>query len=148
MAFLGEAAIAFLLLIIVLTVSNTPKLARWTGLFAGACVATFITFEAPLSGMSMNPARTFGSAFLPHLWSSLWIYFSAPLLGMLLAAEVYPLLKGRVICAKYHHQNNYRCIFCEYHVAQEARRSGYRQPDSHENLPSAATEIGVADSGR
>src|SRR5437667_5740188 len=45
-AFLGEAAISFILMCIVLAVSNTQKLARFTGLFAGSCVAVFITFEA------------------------------------------------------------------------------------------------------
>jgi Glycerol uptake facilitator and related permeases (Major Intrinsic Protein Family) len=55
-AFLGEVTIAFILMSVVLGVSNTQKLARFTGLFAGACVAAFITFEAPISGMSMNPA--------------------------------------------------------------------------------------------
>lgn len=111
-AFVGEAAISFLLFFIELIVSNQPKIARFTGLCAGCCVALFIIFESPISGMSMNPARTFASAFLPHLYTSLWIYFSAPLLAMFLAAEMYPLLCGRVACAKYRYQNNYRCIFC------------------------------------
>jgi aquaporin Z len=71
-----------------------------------------------MSGMSMNPARTLGSAIFPHLWNSLWIYFTAPAVGMLLAAEVFSLFKDQVFCAKYHHQNSYRCIFCEY----QARR--------------------------
>ncbi len=115
-AFVGEATISFLLFLTVLVVSNLPKVARLTGLFAGCCVALFIAFESPISGMSMNPARTFGGAALPHLWNSLWIYFTAPLLAMLAAAEIYPLLRGRVACGKYHHQNKYRCIFCEYHA--------------------------------
>jgi len=119
-AFAGEAAISFLLFLIVLTASNQPKVARFTGLFAGSCVVVFIIFESPISGMSMNPARTFGSAFLPHLWTSLWIYFTAPLFAMLLAAEIFPLFHGRVFCAKYHHQNNYRCIFCEYQARRTA----------------------------
>ena len=78
--------IAFVLMSVVLRVSNTPHLARYTGLFAGALVATYITLEAPFSGMSMNPARTFGSAFVGHLWTGLWIYFTAPVLAMQLAA--------------------------------------------------------------
>jgi aquaporin Z len=117
-AFLGEAAISFILMAIVLLVSNSQKLARYTGLLAGACVAAFITFEAPVSGMSMNPARTFGSAVLPQLWHSLWIYFLAPPLGMLAAAAVYSRLKHKVGCAKLHHQNKRRCIFCEYQAAR------------------------------
>jgi len=119
-AFAGEVVISFVLFLIVLIVSNQPKIARFTGFFAGACVALFIIFESPISGMSMNPARTFGSAALPHLWTSLWVYFTAPVLAMLLAAELFPLLHGRVFCAKYHHQNNYRCIFCEYQARRTA----------------------------
>jgi len=49
-------------------------------------VATYIILESPLSGMSMNPARSFGSAVAARLWTGLWIYFTAPPLGMLLAA--------------------------------------------------------------
>jgi aquaporin Z len=120
-AFLGEVAISFVLMWVVLIVSNTRMFARCTGLLAGACVALFITFEAPISGMSMNPARTFGSAVLPQLWDSLWIYFFAPPLGMLVAAALYLRLKHVVACAKLHHQNQFRCIFCEYHTSQEAK---------------------------
>jgi aquaporin Z len=118
-AFLGEVVIALILMSVVLIVSNTQKLARYTGLFAGACVAAFITFEAPISGMSMNPARTFGSAVLPQFWDSLWIYFLAPPLGMLAAAAAYVRLKHAVGCAKLHHQNKLRCIFCEYQAAKQ-----------------------------
>jgi aquaporin Z len=96
---------------VVLRVSNTPHLARYTGLFAGALVATYITLESPLSGMSMNPARTFGSAFVGHLWMGLWIYFTAPVLAMQLAAVLYIRGKRTVYCAKYHHYNRHRCIF-------------------------------------
>src|SRR5690348_7807518 len=102
-AFLAEFVIAFILMSVVLRVSNTPHLARFTGLFAGALVAIYITFEAPLSGMSMNPARTFGSAFAGHLWTRLWIYFIAPVVAMQLAAALYLHGRGTVYCAKLHH---------------------------------------------
>ena len=110
-AFIAEFVIAFVLMSVVLRVSNTPHLARYTGLFAGALVATYITFESPFSGMSMNPARTFGSAFVGHLWMGLWIYFTAPVLAMQLAATLYLRGKSTVYCAKYHHHNTQRCIF-------------------------------------
>jgi len=100
----------------VLAASNTPRLAPLTGVFAGALVATFITVEAPISGMSMNPARSFASALPADLWTAFWVYLTAPLLGMLLAAELRLRLSGRpVICAKLHHDNPARCIFrCGY----------------------------------
>jgi aquaporin Z len=114
-ALLAELVIAFILMSVVLGVSNTPRLARFTGLFAGALVATFITFEAPFSGMSMNPARTFGSALAGQLWTALWIYFTAPVIAMQLAAWVYLKRQGKVHCAKFHHHNAYRCIFnCQF----------------------------------
>jgi aquaporin Z len=113
-AFAAEVLISFVLMTVVLNVSNNVKLSSHTGLFVGVLVATYITFEAPLSGMSMNPARTFGSAFSAHLWTALWLYFTAPPLGMLAAAELYLRRNGRttVKCCKYHHNNSKRCIFC------------------------------------
>ena len=117
LAFTAEAAISFGLMLTVLFVSNVHRLNRYTAWFAGALVAIFITVEAPLSGMSMNPARSFGSALPAHAWNALWIYFTAPPLGMLLAAEVYLRSKGHgaVLCCKLHHENDKRCIFrCRY----------------------------------
>ncbi len=119
-AFVAELGISFILMSVVLRASNSAWLARYTPLLAGALVATYITLEAPISGMSMNPARTFGSALVARLWTSVWIYFTAPPLGMLLAAEVYRRQKGAhaVICAKLHHHNDRRCIFrCGYQAA-------------------------------
>ena len=112
-AFLAEIFISFVLMSVVLTVSNTKRLGRWTGMVAGALVAIYITLESPISGMSMNPARTFSSAVGAEIWMSLWIYFVAPPVGMLLAAEVYQWLNAGVAisCAKLHHDNNQRCIF-------------------------------------
>ena len=123
-AFLAEVAITFVLMLTVLFVSNARRLARYTGLFVGGLVFLYITFEAPLSGMSMNPARSFASAFLSDNWTGWWVYFTAPLLGMSLAAALYVRLRGPagVRCAKLHHDNPYRCIFCEF-------QAGKRQQD-------------------
>ncbi|HEV8396364.1 MAG TPA: aquaporin [Vicinamibacterales bacterium] len=111
-AFFGELAISFLLMLTVLTASNRARLARFTGLFAAALVASFIAVEAPLSGMSMNPARTFGPSLVGGLTHGLWLYFVAPPLGMLAAAELYTRIKGRVAvhCARLQHTGP--CIFC------------------------------------
>jgi len=116
-AFTAELLISFCMMLMVLLVSNRPAINRYTGLFAGTLVATCIAIEAPLSGMSMNPARSFGSAFAADTWTGLWIYFTAPPIGMLLAAETYVRAKGlrAVLCCKLHHDNDSRCIFrCGY----------------------------------
>ncbi len=123
-AFVAELAISFLLMTVILIVSNTKRIARYTGIFAGILVATYITIEAPLSGMSMNPARTFGSAIPANHLMYLWVYFTAPVLGMLLAAEAYIRIMGlsSISCAKLHHQNNKRCIHCGYPGAIKSAR--------------------------
>jgi aquaporin Z len=112
-AFLGELTISFVLMITILFATNSKELARYTPYFVGALYAIFITSEAPLSGMSMNPARTFGSAFPASYWHALWMYFIAPTFGMLIAAEVFLRARGGVgpYCAKLHHANDKRCIF-------------------------------------
>lgn len=126
-AFVAEALISFGLMTTVLWTSNRKSLTRWTGVFAGVLVATYITFEAPYSGMSMNPARTFASALPPRLWMALWVYFTAPILGMLAAAELYRRLAGlrRVYCAKLNHHTDRRCIFrCNYPALVAGEESG------------------------
>ncbi len=124
-AFIAEVVISFGLMWMVLSTTNSPRLAPLTGLFAGALVAVYISVEAPLSGMSMNPARTFGSAFAAHTWTALWLYFIAPPLGMLLAAETYLRLRGphEIFCAKLCHEYGKRCIFCEYRERRTVRTS-------------------------
>jgi len=112
-AFAGELAISFGMMSMVLLVSNTPRIARFTGVVAACLVAAYITVEAPLSGMSMNPARSLAPAVAAGVAKPLWIYFTAPPLGMLLAAEVYVRSFGRaaVRCAKLHHPATGHCHF-------------------------------------
>lgn len=116
-AFGAELAISFGLMTVVLIVSNSSRFKQLTGMCAGLLVATYITLEAPISGMSMNPARSFASAAVAQDWTSIWVYFTAPVLGMLLAAEVYVRHQGSgaVRCAKLHHSDHGTCIFrCAY----------------------------------
>ena len=122
-ALLAEATIAFGLMTIILFVTNTPKLVRLTGVFAGCLIALYITVEAPLSGMSMNPARTVASALPGTLFDALWIYFVGPIAGMLLAVDACRLIRRtpEVICAKLNHHTHRRCIFhCGYAKAGPA----------------------------
>ncbi len=113
-ALLAEFIIAAGMMLAVLYFSNHHRLAGYTGVFAGVLVAAYITIEAPFSGMSMNPARTLGSALPSMIWDGLWVYLTAPPLGMLFAAELYLWRHGRqaVKCCKLHHNNDKRCIFC------------------------------------
>jgi len=118
-AFVAELAISFFLMITVLFATNHKRLAPYTAYFVGVLIATYYTFEAPLSGMSTNPARTFGSALHANYWHALWIYFIAPSMGMLAAGEVFLRVRrgAAPYCAKLHHANNERCIF--HHAQHE-----------------------------
>ena len=112
MAFVAELGISFALVLMVLTLGRSARLGKYTGFFVGAVLFLYITFEAPLSGMSMNPARTLASALPLGNWRGLWIYFTAPLVGMLLASEAHVRLvrSKRAGCAKVVH--SFPCIFC------------------------------------
>jgi aquaporin Z len=73
----------------------------------------YIFFFAPVSGFSINPARTVGSAVFAGVWTAVWVYFAAPLLGMMGAAEIYVRSYGieRVLCAKLHPSPSVLCPF-------------------------------------
>jgi len=115
LAFALEWLISGVLMTAVLLLSSRERLARYTGLVAGALVAAFIALEAPYSGMSMNPARSFASAAVAGQWTNLWIYFVAPPLGMLTAALVCAKRgAARAGCAKLVHADDARCIHCGY----------------------------------
>lgn len=107
---------SLVLMATVLVAVNTPRLAHYTGVFAGTLVALFVLVEAPYSGMSINPARTVASAVPARDWTALWVYFVGPLLGMLLAAEAYRRLRGHYVHSAKLHDDHRRCLFhCDRH---------------------------------
>jgi aquaporin Z len=122
-AFVAELSITFAMMLLVLESSNRAALKRFTGLFCGAFLAFLVVFESPISGTSLNPARSTGSAVVAGDWYHLGLYFIAPLLGAQLAVLAYR--RGdqarAVACAKLHHARTghpraERCIMkgCAY----------------------------------
>jgi aquaporin Z len=108
-AFASELLISAAMMFMVLCLARS-RWARHTPIFVGALIFIYITFEAPLSGMSMNPARTLASAWPGGSWRGLWVYFTAPLAGMMLAAELFLATSADQGCAKLFHR--LPCIFC------------------------------------
>lgn len=86
-----EALLSFLIILTVLFSSNFPKTAPWTGWMVAFWLTVFITFEAPFSGMSINPARTVASALPGHVYTGLWLYFTGPIAAMMLGGWLYRL---------------------------------------------------------
>lgn len=114
-AFWTETLIAFLMILMVLFTTNHAKLSRYTGYMAGFFVMIYVIITAPISGFSMNPARTLASAIPANTYTALWIYLTAPFVGMFSGAFLYRLLGAKVVCAKYFHSRSFSCIFnCDY----------------------------------
>ena len=113
-AFAAELFMAALLMGVVLFTSNRPRIAGYTSYCVGILIAFYIVLFAPVSGFSINPARIVGSAVYAHLWTAGWVYFTAPLFGMLGAAEAYLRSYGsdRILCAKLNPDPNYPCPYC------------------------------------
>ncbi|CAN5581631.1 aquaporin [soil metagenome] len=111
-AWTGEFIISFALIVIVTSANKRPKLARFGGCFAAILLVIYITFEAPLSGMSLNPARTFGSAIFAKDWTGWWIYLTAPTLGMLCGIELLRLTSRspKTLCGKLVHSHSSKCF--------------------------------------
>lgn len=112
-AFCAEFGMAALLMLVVLFFSNRPSLAQYTSYLVGILIVFYVFVFAPVSGFSINPARTTGSAVFANLWTAIWLYFIAPPLGMMTAAEIYLRRYGieNVLCAKLHPDPNYPCPF-------------------------------------
>ncbi len=113
-AFAGEFIDGFIMMAMILYVSNKPSISRYTGLFAGILITCYVTFEAPFSGFGMNPARTVASAWPSGIWTGIWIYFTAAPIAMLLATQAYLFARehSSIQCCKLHHHPNSCCIFC------------------------------------
>jgi aquaporin Z len=117
-AFGAELFMAVLLMGVVLWTTNHAQFARYTSYAVGVLIVNYIFFFAPVSGFSINPARTVGSAVFAGIWTAEWIYFVAPVVGMMAAAEVYVRWYGieRVLCAKLHPSPSVLCPFdCGVH---------------------------------
>jgi aquaporin Z len=112
-AALAEFSLAFILMLTILSISNNQRFSQFTGLIAGLLVTIYITLEAPISGMSINPARTFASALPANIWTDFWLYYFGPSLGMLFAAEIYIryFKTSKTICGKLCPNQEKKCLF-------------------------------------
>lgn len=98
-SFIFEIFLSFILMFIVLNVSTGHK---EIGMMAGVAVGGTIVFEAlvggPVSGASMNPARSLGPAVISGNLSPIWIYLTAPVIGTILAHPICQWVQGKNCC--------------------------------------------------
>lgn len=85
----AELLISGALLLAMLGALHSARFRPWTGAIVGLLLALFVVVEAPLSGMSLNPARTLGSAVAAGSYPGLWVYFLGPLAAAWVAAGAF-----------------------------------------------------------
>lgn len=100
-SFLLESVLACLLMFVILSVSTGAK---EKGVMAGVAIGAVIAFEAlfagPISGASMNPARSLAPAVIAGQWQSLWVYLTAPVLGAVLAVLACRCAQEKPCCCR------------------------------------------------
>lgn len=93
-AFAVEWLLSFALMFVIMAVATDDRVADgFAGLAVGLTVGFGAMMGGPLTGASMNPARSFGPALASGIWASHWIYWLAPLTGMIVAAKTYNVLR-------------------------------------------------------
>jgi aquaporin Z len=130
-AFCAEYFMAALLMLVVLWFSNRPQFAQYTSYLVGILIMFYVFVFAPVSGFSINPARTTGSAVFANIWTAVWLYFVAPVLGMMTSAEIYLRIYGieNVLCAKLHPDPDYPCPFlCTFPLHLHPDRTHSQEP--------------------
>jgi aquaporin Z len=113
---IAEFVMTFLLITLILNFVDRPRLMPFTAVAASLLVAVLIFAVSPVSGTSLNPARSFGPALVSAIWTGLWVYLVAPPLGALAAATLYRRRRETVACGKLIHDRTYTCRFldCRY----------------------------------
>lgn len=109
-----EAALTGLLVFLIFIFVSSRRLMRWTPLMNWIVVGIMVWLEAPVSGTSLNPARSFGPALLSGVWTAQWLYFIAPPLGGMLGLAAFRILTTEERCletGKLFYSPNYRSLF-------------------------------------
>jgi len=89
--FLAEVVLTFLLAWTILNVQGKA----WAPIAIGACLCCCILFAGPITGASLNPARSLGPCLFSGSWIDLWVYFTAPFIGAFLASLALPWMQAR-----------------------------------------------------
>jgi len=94
-SFFLEIVLTCLLMVVILFVSTDKRMYRFTGITVGSTVGLGALLGGPISGASMNPARSIAPALFSGSYDGLWIYMTAPIIGAAVASAIFLLIKGR-----------------------------------------------------
>jgi aquaporin NIP len=94
-SFLWETVLTFFLMFVIIAVAtDTRAVGEAAAIAIGGTVGLDAMFGGPISGASMNPARSLGPALISGDLHALWLYIAAPLLGAGLGALAYQFVRG------------------------------------------------------
>lgn len=94
-SFVLEAILTFILMMVILSVAcGAKETGLLAGLTIGAVIALEATFAGPISGASMNPARSLGPAVIAGQFQSLWVYLTAPVIGAVAAVPLFFVMQA------------------------------------------------------
>lgn len=98
-SFILEVILTFILMFVIIKVSTSSKeIGTMAGIAIGGTVGLEAMFAGPITGASMNPARSIAPALFSGRTEHLWLYIIAPILGALLAIVVCKVIKGKECC--------------------------------------------------
>jgi len=83
-----------LMFVIMAAATDTCAVGASAAIAIGGAIALDAIFGGPVTGASMNPARSFGPALVASEWSSFWIYIVGPIVGATVGALTYQLVRG------------------------------------------------------
>jgi len=92
-SFILEILLTFFLMLTIFFVSQDKTIQQFTGIAVGGVVLLEAFFAGPITGASMNPARSIAPALVSGNMTHLWMYIAAPILGALLASATWLFLK-------------------------------------------------------
>jgi MIP family channel proteins len=94
-SFVLEIVLTFFLMFVIMAVATDDRaVGQAAALAVGGTVLLDAMFGGPISGASMNPARSFGPALASNMWAHYWIYVVAPIAGAIVGAFTYELVRG------------------------------------------------------
>jgi aquaporin Z len=100
---LGEVITTFTMVSLLVIFIGFRRIRRFTPFMFPFLYAIMVPLEAAISGISTNPARSFGPAVISGQWGGWWIYWLGPLTGAILASLACSLLAKRITIAKLYH---------------------------------------------
>jgi len=140
----AEVIATFSLAFIIFEMLSSRRWMRWTPLMVVGVAAVIVGIDGNFSGASLNPARSFGPAWIEHQWDSFWVYVIGPSGGGVLAGLLHRLMPRHARSGKLFHDRHYRSIFggrsdkmANIHVRRHAGVRPGTRPPIHNRRPLA-----------